>query len=160
MVETGRPLEELGIPTLERFSSEGKAALVAKHQDWRTFNNALVQCYFPNPPAKDFCEMVASASGLDVGMDNVLEYGERIWNLKRALNLKLGYQARRSEVLPALLVRPLEEGGSEGHVPEFGKMMEDYYSHRDWDWATGRRSRRKMSDLGQGEIARDLWGDV
>jgi aldehyde:ferredoxin oxidoreductase len=159
MIETGRPMEDLGIPTLDRFESAGKAALVAKHQDWRTVNNALVLCFFPNPPVKDFCEMVSAVTGLDITLDNVLEYGERMWNIKRALNLKLGYQARRSEILPELMMRPLVESGREGHVPDFDVMLKDYYAHRGWDWTTGRPSREKLNALGLEEIGREVWRD-
>ena len=43
MVETsGRPIDELGIPTMDRFENGGKAPNLARHQDWRTVNNALV----------------------------------------------------------------------------------------------------------------------
>ncbi len=159
MIETGRAMEDIGIPTLDRFESAGKAPYVAKHQDWRSFNNALVLCYFPNPPVKDFVDMVSAVTGYDVTLGNVLEYGERIWNLKRALNLKLGYNARSAEQLPALLLKPLAEGGTEGHVPEFELMLQEYYAHRDWDWATGKPSREKLNALGMQEIGLDLWGE-
>ncbi len=159
MIETGRAMEDLGIPTLDRFESAGKGALVAKHQDWRTVNNALVLCYFPNPPVKDFCEMISAVTGFDVTMDNVLEYGERMWNLKRAVNLKLGYDARRAEKLPELMLQPLADGGTEGHVADFDLMLREYYAHRDWDWATGRPSRDRLNKLGMSEIACEVWGD-
>ncbi len=142
---------------LDRFQSEGKGALVARHQDWRTFNNALVLCYFPNPPVQDFCDMVSAATGYDITISTVLEYGERMWNLKRALNLKMGYEARRTEKLPELLLRPLAEGGTEGHVPDFDLMLKEYYAYRDWDWATGKPSREKLNALGMEEIAKALW---
>lgn len=159
MVETGRPIEDLDIPTLDRFESSGKAKLVARHQDWRTVNNALVLCFFPNPPVKDFCDMLSAATGLDITVENVLTYGERIWNLKRTINIKLGYDARRSEKLPELMLRPLEEGGTEGHVPDFDPMMREYYTCRNWDWQSGKPSREKLEALGMEEIARDMWGD-
>jgi aldehyde:ferredoxin oxidoreductase len=153
MIETGRAMEDLGIPTEDRFESAGKATYVALHQDWRTVNNALVLCYFPNPPVRDFCEMISAVTGYDVTMDNVLEYGERMWNLKRMLNLKLGYDARRSEKLPELLLQPLADGGTDGHVPDFDLMMKEYYAHRDWDWTTGKPSRAKLDALGMRDIA-------
>jgi aldehyde:ferredoxin oxidoreductase len=158
MVETsGRPINELGIETLDRFASAGKAISIARHQDWRTVNNALVMCYFPNPPARDMCEMLSAATGYDVTLENVLTYGERIWNLKRALNLKLGYNARRAEQLPELILHPLTEGGTEGHVPDFEAMLREYYQVRDWDWETGRPSREKLTQLGLGEMAEQVW---
>lgn len=161
MVETsGRPIDELGIETMDRFQSSGKAAAIARHQDWRTVNNASVTCYFPNPPARDMCEMLAAATGYDITVENVLTYGERIWNLKRALNLKLGYHARCAEKLPELVLRPLEDGGTEGHVPDFENMMREYYEYREWDWETGKPSRAKLESLGLNEIARHVWDEL
>lgn len=158
LVETsGRPIDELGIETLDRFESAGKARSLARHQDWRTINNALVLCFFPNPPTPEVCDMIAAVTGYDVTMDTILDWGERIWNLKRALNLKLGYHAREAEVLPELLLRPLDDGGTEGHVPDFEGMMREYYAYRDWDWETGKPSRAKLIRLGMGDIAEDIW---
>ncbi|MBI4671434.1 MAG: aldehyde ferredoxin oxidoreductase family protein [Chloroflexi bacterium] len=158
MVETsGRPIDELGIETVDRFQTEGKMVSLTRHQEWRTVNNALVLCYFPNPPAPEICEMLAAATGYDISTQNVLTYGERIWNLKRALNLKLGYNARGAEKLPELLLRPLAEGGAEGHVPDFETMLREYYHVRDWDWATGKPSHAKLNALGMSGIAQDVW---
>ncbi len=158
MVETsGRPIDDLGIETMDRFQSTGKAGAIARHQDWRTVNNASVTCYFPNPPAHEMVEMLAAATGYDITMQNVLTYGERIWNLKRALNLRLGYNARRAEILPELILRPLQDGGTEGHVPDFENMLREYYAYREWDWETGKPSREKLEQLGMDEIANDVW---
>ena len=102
--------------------------------------------------------MIAAATGYDITLDNVLSYGERIWDLKRALNLKLGYQARASERMPELLLRALADSGTEGHVPELEPMLREYYTVRDWDWDTGKPRREKLVALGMAEIAADLWG--
>lgn len=160
MVETsGRPIYELGIETVDRFQARDKMPSLARHQDWRTINNALVLCFFPNPPAQELCDMLSAATGYDVTLENVLTYGERIWNLKRALNLKLGYNARRAEKLPELILRPLSEGGTEGNVPDFELMLREYYAVRDWDWDSGRPSRAKFDALGLHEIGQAVWND-
>lgn len=160
MIEaSGRIIEDLGIQATDRFATVGgKASNVARHQDWRAVTASLVQCIFPNPPAKNMVEMLAAATGYDITPENVLSYGERIWDLKRALNLKLGYAARANERLPELLLRPLAEGGTEGHTVELEPMLREYYVYRDWDWETGRPSRARLVGLGMPEIARDLWG--
>jgi aldehyde:ferredoxin oxidoreductase len=160
-VETsGRPIEELGIETMDRFASAGKALSIARHQNWRTVNNASVTCYFPNPPVEEVCAMLSAATGYDITTDNVLTFGERIWNLKRLLNLKLGYKARRAEQLPELILRPLSEGGTEGNVPDFELMLREYYQVRDWDWDTGKPSRAKLEALGLWQLARDWWSEI
>ncbi len=155
---TGRAIDDLGIGATDRFEVAGKAANVARHQNWRAVSASLVQCIFPNPPVKNVVEMIAAATGYDITLDNVLSYGERMWDLKRALNIKLGYAARASEKMPELLLRALADGGTEGHVAELEPMLREYYVARDWDWATGKPRREKLLALGMPEIARDLWG--
>jgi aldehyde:ferredoxin oxidoreductase len=117
-----------------------------------------VQCSLPNPDATSTVTMLAAATGYPITLDNVLTYGERMMNLKRALNLKLGYHARATEKMPALILRPLAEGATEGHVPALEPMLREYYAHRDWDWGTGKPRRKKLLSLGMSEIANDLWG--
>lgn len=157
LVESGRVSEELGILPMDRFETPGKANFVIRHQDWRAVTSSLVQCILPNPPVKNMVEMLAAATGFPITLDNVLTWGERIWNLKRALNLNLGYDARANEKLPELLLRALPDGGTEGHVPELESMLREYYASRDWDWNTGKPCRAKLLALGMSDIAKDLW---
>ncbi len=156
-VEFGRVLEELNIVPLDKVDPTGKAANVARHQDWRAVSASLVQCIFPNPPVKNMVEMIAAATGYTVTMDNVLSYGERMWNLKRALNIKLGYNARANEKLPELLLRALPDGGAADNVVTLEPMLREYYAYRDWDWQTGKPCREKLLALGMSDIAQDLW---
>lgn len=157
-VEFGRVLEELNIVPLDKIDPTGKAGNVARHQDWRAVSASLVQCIFPNPPVKNMVEMIAAATGYNITLDNVLTYGERMWNLKRAINIKLGYNARANEKLPELLLRALPDGGAAGNVPALEPMLREYYAYRQWDWETGKPCRAKLQQLGMPEIARDLWG--
>ena len=154
---SGKIVEELNITAIDRFQTQGKPANVVRHQDWRAVSASLVQCIFPNPPAKNTVEMLAAATGYDLTLSNVLSYGERIWNLKRALNIKLGYAARANEKLPELLLKPLADGGTEGHTVELEPMLREYYAYRHWDWETGKPRRDKLLALGMPEIAKELW---
>jgi len=147
LVELGKAIEELDIVSTDRFEIKGKAPVVARHQDWRSFCNALILCYFANPPVQTVVELLSSATGWEVGLDEAMAIGERIWNLKRALNLRLGLR-REDDRLPKLLLRPLEEGGTEGHVPDLERMLEEYYRVRGWDPATGAPTMEKLLALG------------
>lgn len=156
-VEFGRVLEELNVVPLDKVDPTGKAANVARHQDWRAVSASLVQCIFPNPPVQNMVDMIAAATGYDVTLENVLTYGERMWDLKRALNIKLGYDARANEQLPELLLRALTDGGAAGNIPALEPMLREYYAYRNWDWHTGKPCRDKLIALGMNEIASDLW---
>ncbi len=155
-VESGRSLDELGIPMTDRFQADGKAQIVARHQDWRSFCNALIVCYFSNAPVQSYVDLLAAATGWEVTSDDILLAGERIWNLKRAYNNRLGL-TRANDKLPKLLLQPLAEGGTQGHVPDLELMLQEYYEVRDWDPKTGKPSREKLEELGLGWAVEDLF---
>ena len=157
LVDMGRSLEALDIPTTDRFGIEGKAAITARHQDWRSLGNGLIQCTLPNPPVQNVIAMLAAATGWDLDKEKALWLGEGIWNIKRALNLRLGW-TRSREKLPKLLVQPLTEGGTEGNVPDMETLLHDYYHHRGWDMQTGKPGRERLIALGMEDVAVDLYG--
>jgi aldehyde:ferredoxin oxidoreductase len=55
--------------------------------------------------------------------------------------------------MPELAMKPIPEGGTEGHVPNMEKMLPEYYALRAWDSTTGKPSKKRLNDLGMSEIA-------
>lgn len=53
-------------------------------------------------------------------------------------------------------MKPIPEGGTEGHVPNIKKMLPEYYALRDWDPATGKPSKKRLETLGMPEIAASI----
>jgi aldehyde:ferredoxin oxidoreductase len=155
-VEVGRVIEELDILSPGRHLDAGKALHVARHQNWNSLINSLVTCIFSNAPPMDYVELLNAATGRNLDGAGALQVGERIFNLKRALNIRLGY-TREGERLPKLLRQSLPDGGTEGFVPDEGLLLHEYYQARDWDPATGKPSKRKLQSLRLTKIADDLW---
>ena len=60
------------------------------------------------------------------------------------------------DVMPDLAMKPIPEGGTEGHVPNMEKMLPEYYALREWDGATGKPSKKRLNDLGMPEIAASI----
>ncbi len=79
----------------------------------------------------------------------VLQAGERGWNLKRAINNRLGL-TRANDRLPKALLEPYPDGGAAGYVIPFDEMLAAYYAARDWDPQTGFPTREKLNELGLG----------
>jgi len=154
-VEVGRSVEELGIPFTDRLEDAGKGSLVARHQDWRSVTNALIVCIFNNAPAQYHADLLNAVTGRQETLDSLLHIGERIWNLKRAFNNRLGL-TRAHDRLPKLLLQPLAEGGTQGHVPDLELMLGEYYQARGWDPETGQPGREKLEELGLGWVAEGL----
>ncbi len=147
LADIGQVEARLGLTFFDRHAGAEKAANVARHQDWRTMQNALVMCFFANVPPDDIAALVSAALGETYTVEDLLTVGERAWNLKRLLNLKLG-RTPADDRLPPPLLEPLPEGGAAGYRIPFAEMLAAYYAARDWDPATGAPSPRKRQALG------------
>jgi aldehyde:ferredoxin oxidoreductase len=156
-VDFGHTNEKLGIEYFDRHAQAEKAANVAKHQDWRTFFNSAVMCIFANVDPQMQVDLVNAACGYDWTIADMMRSGERGWNLKRAINNRMGL-TRANDKLPKALLTPYPDGGSEGFVPDIEGMLIAYYQHRGWDLETGKPTREKLIKLNMEDIAQDLWG--
>ncbi len=147
----------VGTKMHERQGVDGKPESVARHQDWRTVYNALVLCVFAQVPAFTVLKLVNALTGFDYELFELLALGERAWNIKRAINHRLGL-TRANDKLPKLLLQPYPDGGSAGFVPDLARMLPAYYAARGWDAETGRPTRATLERLNLSFIADDLWG--
>jgi len=102
-------------------------------------------------------QLINAACGLDWTIEDLMKCGERSWNLKRAINNRMGL-TRANDKLPKALLEPYSEGGSAGYVPEIEGMLSAYYEARGWDPETGKPSREKLLELRLADVADDLWG--
>ena len=94
-VDFGHTNEKLGIEYFDRHAQAEKAANVAKHQDWRTFFNSAVMCIFANVDPQMQVDLVNAACGYDWTLEDMMRSGERGWNIKRAINNRMGLTARK-----------------------------------------------------------------
>jgi aldehyde:ferredoxin oxidoreductase len=156
-VDWGHTHERLGIEYFDRHAQGEKAANVARHQDWRTVFNSIVMCIFANTDPELQVKLINAACGFDWTVEDMLTCGERGWNIKRAINNRLGL-TRVNDQLPKALLTPFPDGGSAGYIPDLEAMLCAYYEARGWDMETGKPSREKLVDLTLEDVARDLWG--
>jgi aldehyde:ferredoxin oxidoreductase len=153
----GQADPSLGMQVIPKNAGAEKAGNVALHQDWRTVCDALVMCLFANIPVELTLGLINSACGLEWDTAAMLRSGERAWNLKRAINNRLGLK-RENDKLPKALLEPLADGPVAGFVPDLEAMLVAYYDVRGWDPVTGRPTREKLLALGLEDVAADLWG--
>ena len=156
-MDWGNTNPELGIEYFPRQAEAEKAGNVARHQSWRTVYNAMVMCLFANVAPQMQVDLINAACGYHWTLDDMMLCGERGWNMKRALNNRLGLTAANDR-LPKALLEPLPTGGSEGFTPDIQGMLYAYYEARGWDEYTGYPTRAKLLELGLDDVARDLWG--
>ncbi len=131
--------EILGIPEkVDPYEWEGKAELTATFQDMHSISDSFDICKF-NAFAEGIEEYVLQyngMTGLDVSEEELMQAGERVWNLERYYNNLVGFDGSDDD-LPDRFVEGREDavpgqGGSEGELVELDQMKEAYYEHRGW----------------------------
>ncbi len=145
-VDMGKEIPEIGIYPGERFSEKGKAETTVKTQNWMSIYNSLILCQFCVISPKLITEALNCLMGWRITVQDLLLIGERIFNLKRLLNNKLGINAR-DDYLPSIFLKPLREGGAKNKVPDVNFMLRKYYKIRNWDRITGKPSTEKLKSL-------------
>ena len=156
-IESGIPLEDLGYGEdnrLDPHTSVGKAELVIKLQNYMNVFNALGLCKFllfgRIGPTK-VVEWLNYVTGWELTKDELLTIGERLHNLKRIYNVRLGIDRKDDTLPPRLLHLARNDGMATGVLPELDKMLEEYYRLRGWD-ENGIPTEKKLRELGLKDI--------
>jgi len=138
-------VSEIGVyGPLDRFSWEKKPRFIKVHQDLASFANSSIACsyvgydaamclgYNPYPHLR---EAIYAATGMEVGVSEMLLIGERNFTLLKIAAAKDGY-TRSDDGLPKRLKEPLPRGNSAGHpIPDevLLQAIDEYYQLRGWD---------------------------
>ena len=112
------------------------------------FSDSLDLCKFSAfaEGAEEYAAQYGAALGIEFSADDVLEAGERIYNLERYYNNLAGF-GEGSDTLPDRFTKePSTHAGSKGHVSELGPMLEEYYEVRGWE--NGVVPESKLKQLG------------
>jgi aldehyde:ferredoxin oxidoreductase len=136
---------------VDRFTSDGKAAIAKKIQDYYCMLDSSGMCNFlviSMPHAAAFMGLVERATGIDFGgLDGFLRAGEAVYNLERLFNLGAGLTAADDTLPRRMLEEPFSEGASKGHVPKLDVMLPEYYGLRGWD-TDGVPTAERLAELG------------
>jgi len=161
LLEEKISIPELGYPEiLDRFSEQGKSRLVKTMQDYVTMFNSIKMCRFllrVNP--SQIIGWFNLVTGLDHDLRSFLLTGERITNLKRLCNVRLGF-GRKEDTLPDRFTKDKRgTGGAAEYLPNIEEMVTQYYKERKWDDG-GIPETSKIAELGlQKEIENLTRGD-
>jgi len=127
--------EVLGSPALiDRFKTDGKASLTMLLQNISAATDSMVLCRFSqfalNPD--HYARLLRSVTNVSFTGRDLINIGERIYNLERAFNAREGF-SRKDDSLPRrLLQTPLPEGHSKNTTVALDPMLDEYYNLRGW----------------------------
>ena len=170
----GRPIEQflsharrMGIPeeAIDRiFTADSfNVGKYTKHtEDWYSLFNTFGQChrlYIHRFHGIDsFIEFFTAVTGTKTDPDELLRYGERVWNMYKLLNVRMGFE-RKDDQPPKAWFEPIKRGDKEFRMMDYYKttiltekdmdqMLDDYYDERGWDRDRGAPTLEKLRDLG------------
>jgi aldehyde:ferredoxin oxidoreductase len=145
--------EDLGIiPTEAKENSPLIAETAARVMCHRAFYSSAIMCVFSNPPAATLGKYIELATGMKMDINAIRLMGERILDIKRLFNLKMGHTPK-DEHIPKILLTPLPESGQAGNVPDFESLKTTFYKFLQWDLITGKPSVKKVEELGLQKFA-------
>jgi aldehyde:ferredoxin oxidoreductase len=101
-------------------------------------------------------DMISLCTGWNMDLKEALRIGERTNNIKRLINLSLGINKKEDTLPKRVISLSLKEGGTEGHLPDQERMIEDYYRSRGWS-KDGRPSKEKFDELGIADALDDKY---
>jgi aldehyde:ferredoxin oxidoreductase len=121
---------------VDRFSNEDAAQEAVTFQNFFSTYNPLGICKFigkASPSPQLLGDFINAATGWDITEKELLETGERIFNLKRIINNRLGVSRKDDDLPQRLKTFPRPTGGSKGKLPDMEIILNDYYALRGWD---------------------------
>ena len=150
-----------GLPdpqTVERFTEEGKGRIAKTLQDFGILPDILGICKFFSYSGlvlPELAELVSSLTGWDISEQELLNIGERVYNLQRMINVREGI-GRADDQLPTRACQ-IPEFGKYSSVAECGirnyeQMLDEYYEARGWSRETGIPTKEKLQQLGLGNL--------
>jgi aldehyde:ferredoxin oxidoreductase len=127
------------------------------------YQNALMcsgYCLFVNsafPDTHNIATFMMPVTGWPYTTDELVECGERIENMRHAFNLREGVKLVDFKVAGRLVGKPPKATGPvAGVTTDNDTMLKDYFTAMGWDAATGALGKKRLGELGLGDVAKDL----
>jgi aldehyde:ferredoxin oxidoreductase len=147
----GVPLEDMGyVEPPDPHANEGKGKIAYDLQNYMGIYNPLGLCKFiflGRVGPKMIARWIEKVTGWTMDQTALLRTGERIFNLKRMYNIRLGISRKDDMLPPRMMSHPRPDGRAKGVLPHLGKMLNEYYELRGWS-EEGIPTPERLSGLG------------
>jgi len=155
-VDRGIPIPELGYDgPATMMDSRGKAAVAKDMQDFIGLFNPLGLCKFlikTQVGPSHLCAWLQGATGWEIQPVELLRVGERIFQLQRLINVRLGVTRADDTLPPRFLSQARPDGAAAGSLPDLEGMLDHYYQLRGWD-EHGAPNPEALDRVGLGDLA-------
>lgn len=127
--------EVLGLPQqLDRTVTDDKAVWAKTFQDLTAVIDSMGHCLFTSfaMGAQEYTDLLNAATGTNHSVEEVLEIGDRIYNIERMFNKAAGMKPEDDRLPKRLLEEPISNGPSKGMVSQLPLTLPQYYEARGW----------------------------
>jgi len=118
------------------YSIEGKEEIAITKQNRNSIKWSLILCDFWAIEAPLMAQILSAATGKEFTGEELVNMGERIWNLGRLFNVREGFRRKDDYLPPRILNEPLPTGPSANKVitrQRWETLLSNYYHRRGWD---------------------------
>jgi aldehyde:ferredoxin oxidoreductase len=119
----------------DRYSLEGKPALVKSMQDSTAIIDSLIMCMFTvdlGISVELYARCASLPTGMNITAEDVYTIGERINTVERLFNIEEGF-SRADDVLPSRFADEAAPSDPGAHTLDVTAVMDEYYEERGWD---------------------------
>jgi len=152
--------------TRSAFVIKGQGVTSAKLQNLMCVVDSLIVCSslatglyeeeYRKAQPSHLLEWLNLATGWKMNLDEFMTIGERIYNLKRLINVRRGISRKDDTLPPRLLTAKRGRGAGKDNLPHLGRMLNEFYSFRGWS-EEGIPTEDKLTQLGLSREAEGIY---
>ncbi len=155
-----KPASGLDFPAYDSKSAAGRGAANKMGSDLIHMISCAGMCMFGLGfmDVTALTDFINLTTGWNCSIDDLLETGDRIANIRQAFNIREGVSTVDFKVPGRVSGNPPPEAGpTAGRSVDFTTLRNDYLTARDWDTNTSKPSKKKLLELGLDDVAETLW---
>jgi len=127
----------MGAEAKNPYSIKGKEEIAITKQNLNSIKWSLILCAFwSSIDVSLMAQILSSATGKEFAGEELINMGERIWNLGRLFNLREGFRRKDDYLPPRILNEPLPTGPAANKIitrQRWETLLSNYYRKCGWD---------------------------
>jgi aldehyde:ferredoxin oxidoreductase len=154
------PVPGLPIPQFDPKSFSGRGEAHKIGSNFTHVVNSAGICHFlfwALPHIDGLIDLMRAVSGWDLTVNELIQTGERIANIRHAFNIREGLNPLEYKIPGRMMGNPpTKEGPLAGITVDEETLDQEFLAAMDWDSRTTKPSRKKLEELGLEDVARQI----
>ena len=150
--------EGMELPEMKEHTYSGKGEIHKKMSNFIHSVNCAGLCLFGITciDVNSIPQFIHSVVGWECTMDEFIEMGERIANIRHAFNLREGLNPLEFKIPKRVITKSQQFSDVVGGEVDVDVQVSDYLKAMEWDAQTGKPSKQRLIQLGLTDIADEI----